>query len=455
MPTKDTGEPPPNNANVQNCLHHPSTKHDPIAATHETENTKTNAKPAAATDNPSVRPIINPYRSPSQSATLSRGSTTPAARTGRGSTFRPQQVSILHPLQQRSSSQSPHPHITPTNNPTLTPMDCDSRSIPDTSNTASQETTRTPSSTPNIQHQSSSHKPTGNDGFTEVRSKKSTTIICPLDEKSNRFGILLSRIAPKQALQNQGVDVGAIFNAILQLDPDATFLPHNNDTQRAAKLSTMLKPTNDFKTMMDFEITNWGKPSENHGKLSISFYLASDVLKADLLALRQHHPLQHILKQHKLNMSSHNLLQSDSRAVAFFSGKSVAHTWRTDLRERFNTYLTEQLQDANTMHNLFGEDHEVPAQLPFHFRVTTIRSKRTQTQAIAIYVGTLHKEFLETIITRSPFQDVEVVPLSLQRKDLTRFEKHVHLHEFICNNSTGIKLIGTTNEFRDTFRLAT
>ena len=97
------------------------------------------------------------------------------------------------------------------------------------------------------------------EGFIKVRSpKKSTTIRTPLDEKINRFGILLSRVAQKPTLQNQGVDVGAIFNAILRLDEDAIFLPHDNDTHRAVKLSTMIKPTYDFKAMLDFEITNWG-----------------------------------------------------------------------------------------------------------------------------------------------------------------------------------------------------
>ena len=294
------------------------------------------------------------------------------------------------------------------------------------------------------------------DDFIEVnspKSKKSTTIRTPLDEKKHRFGILLSHVASKPTLQNQGIDIGALFNAILQLDKDAIFLPHDNDTHRAVKLSTMIKPTYDFKAMMDFEITNWGRPSDNKGKLSMSFYIASDILQPDIMSIQQDPLIQRILKQHKMMLYPHNLLQSDSRPVAYFSGKSVAHTWRKDLKEPFGTYLTEQLNDSATMLNLFGEDHDVPMTIPFFFRVMTLRNKWGSAQAIGIHVGTLHKEFLETIIKQSPFPDVELISLSLRRKNPSHFDKCIRLHEYICNNSCAIKLMQTTVDSRDTLRL--
>ena len=169
------------------------------------------------------------------------------------------------------------------------------------------------------------------DNYIKVRSKKLTTMQTPLDEKKHRFRILLSRVAPKPTLQNQGVDEGAIFYAILCLNKYAIFLPHDNDTHCAVKLSTMIKPSFDFKAMVDLKITNWGHPSSNKGKLSMSFYLAFDTLKPDVATLRQDPSIQHIPKHHKMAMYPHNLLQSNSRPVAYFSRKSIAHTWRNNL----------------------------------------------------------------------------------------------------------------------------
>ena len=105
------------------------------------------------------------------------------------------------------------------------------------------------------------------------------------------------------------------------------------------------------------------------------------------------------------------------------------------------------------MLNLFGEDHEVPTTIPFYFRVITLRSKRGTAQAIGIHVGTLHKEFLETIITRSPFQDVELIPISMRRKNQSQYDQHIRLHKHICNNSCALKLLRTSEDARDAIRL--
>ena len=271
---------------------------------------------------------------------------TSSLRPGRGSIHRLNQVSILHPLRQHETSKANT--IQPPADPLQSPV--------------SQHTPMEDSE--------------DDDKFIEVKSnKKSATIRSPLDEKKNRFGILLSRVAAKPILQNQGFDIGAIFNAILCLDAEAIFLPHDDDTHHAVKLSTMIKPTYDFKAMIDFKITNWGRPSNNKGKLSMSFYIALDILQPDVKAICHDPTIQHILKLHKMTLYPHNLLQLDSKPVAFFSGKSVAHTWHNNLKQRFGCYLTENLNDSNTMSNLFGEDHEVPTNIPFHFRVITLRSK--------------------------------------------------------------------------------
>ena len=104
------------------------------------------------------------------------------------------------------------------------------------------------------------------------------------------------------------------------------------------------------------------------------------------------------------------------------------------------------------MHNMFGEDHKVPSSIPFYFCVTTLRSKRGTAQAIGIHVGTLHKEFLDTIIKQSPFPDIELVLFSLRRKIPAQFEKHIQLHEYICNNSCAIKLLRTSEESCEALR---
>ena len=82
-----------------------------------------------------------------------------------------------------------------------------------------------------------------------------------------------------------------------------------------------------------------------------------------------------------------------------------------------------------------------------------LRSKRKASQAITIHDGTLHKEILETIVTKAPFPDVELVLLSMRRKNPTQFEKHISLHEYICNNSCAIKIMQTTEDSQEAIRI--
>ena len=90
------------------------------------------------------------------------------------------------------------------------------------------------------------------------------------------------------------------------------------------------------------------------------------------------------------------------------------------------------------MQNLSGYDHEVPKNIPLFNSVITLLGKRGTAHAIGIHVGTLHEEILETIITQAPLPDIKLVPLSMHQKNPLRFDKHVNLHEYICNNSYAI-----------------
>ena len=118
---------------------------------------------------------------------------------------------------------------------------------------------------------------------------------------------------------------------------------------------------------MDISLTHWGRPHELKAKLSMSFYLISDMLSPDLSDLKNNPPIQTFLTSHKLQMFPHTLKQSDSKPIAFFLGKAPTHTWRKDLQNRFQEYFDEYLNDNASIHNIFGEDHQAPKKIPFYF----------------------------------------------------------------------------------------
>ena len=132
----------------------------------------------------------------------------------------------------------------------------------------------------------------------------------------------------------------------MRIDPPAAIVPYNQDPAQAIALPLLLCTTPYYMTMMNFTLMNWGKPSKCCSKLALSFYIASAILTPDLLQLKQSCHFQNVVKMSKFNMLQHNLLQTDSKALAFFSGKSSGHTWRGDLSDRLQMYMDIYLQSS-------------------------------------------------------------------------------------------------------------
>ena len=78
------------------------------------------------------------------------------------------------------------------------------------------------------------------------------------------------------------------------------------------------------------------------------------------------------------------------------------------------------MQNDNTVANIFGEDEQVPRNLPFYLKAMTIKSTNHTASVIAIYVGKLHHGYMSTLITKAPFEDIKLVPLSLSNKAIKR-----------------------------------
>ena len=260
-------------------------------------------------------------------------------------------------------------------------------------------------------------------------------------------GILLTRIGPRKVIERQFLNMGDILSALSVVDPNAYLLPHNCDASRMVKIQQMLNARNDYTSFMDITRTNWGKPSENKTRIALSFYVASEVIREGLDALKKSLQVQAVLENYKLTMLPHNLLQSDSKAIAFFCGKSPTHTWRDDLRRRFQLYTDTYLTDSSAVTHVFGEDTVVPSNIPFYFRVTMLRNKTVKTPAITLYVGQSHVEYMHTLLEKIPFPDVQLILLSQKRSDPAIFNKQIVLHKTLCDRSRAVKLKDTSEDF--------
>ena len=60
---------------------------------------------------------------------------------------------------------------------------------------------------------------------------------------------------------------------------------------------------------------------------------------------------------------------------------------------------------------------------------------------------------MSTLITKAPFKDIELVPLSARRSNKETFDQRVQLHNFLCQDSGTIKLCNMTADFWESIKL--
>ena len=223
------------------------------------------------------------------------------------------------------------------------------------------------------------------DGFILVGPKqRHQPTPTPVEQLSR---VQLCRFRSCKELESYPILFKAIFDAPVRINLQAAIVPFNQDPAWAIGLPLLLRTTEDYKAMMDITLMNWGKPSEHRGKLALSFYIASTVTTPDLTHLKQSCHFQDVIKTSKFTIFQHNLLQTDPKALAFFSGKSPDHTWQGDLSNRFQFDLENFLQDDHDIKNIFGEEYhgKIPKAIPFYLKPRMVKSKTIVAQAVALY----------------------------------------------------------------------
>jgi hypothetical protein len=272
------------------------------------------------------------------------------------------------------------------------------------------------------------------DEFVEVVSKGSMKDI--LSAKKNRFGIHFSRISSTTEAGFHPDDLKFILTRILEQDPHAIFLPYSNNDKRAQKLSKLVSSQSiNYNNLIDSVCTPWGRPSENKCKSEFSFYLASDMITANLRQLKEDDKMMEFLKAASIWMSAHALHQTSTKQVGFFLGKTPKHTSPIDLLQRLrNSFLyTNQQQDG------------LATDVPLQIKQTKIQVDEVTAEALVLIVGAKDYPAIQALVQRINFQ-VEIVPMKWKRSQNKEFKERLKLHNGMCNNSTAVKIDSITED---------
>lgn len=270
------------------------------------------------------------------------------------------------------------------------------------------------------------------DGFTTVGSKKSSKSVGPTHVKTRQylFGVHISRTCAVDSRINS-VDLANMFRLIGNLDSNAIILPATRDSTIARKATSIAKSTGmNFVDFLDIQTTNWGRPSEQTKRTTLSFWIASDKISG-VAKLRDNNNFKAFLISGKCSMAPTHLHESRSKVVAYLEGKDPKHTHRETLRERIGDHIYSHL----------------PADIP----INIVTARENGIQLLAIATGSKDAAPLEEFLNTHPLDGLGLIFHSWKRKQKTEFAQRIAGHQMLVMNSKAFKITSMDPEVFDQF----
>ena len=128
--------------------------------------------------------------------------------------------------------------------------------------------------------------PLHNDGFIKVKHKMKSQAPSNMADMQ-LLDLLFNRIGPKKELENIPIQFGTMLQALVSINPHIIIFPYNCNIEGTQKALALLKCPQDYKSLMDITLVNWGSPSNSKSKLAFLFYIGSTIIGDDLDALKK------------------------------------------------------------------------------------------------------------------------------------------------------------------------
>jgi hypothetical protein len=271
--------------------------------------------------------------------------------------------------------------------------------------------------------------------------------------KKYNFGLLFSKIGPTASTAVYSGDIESIIASVLNRDPEAYILPHNNSFVQAVgrKQFASMKGM-DYTKFFDLRQIDWGSPVENKRKATFSFYVASEHLKEDLISLREDDTMKRALNDQNITMSRHKLLQSLDAPIGFLLGKTQQHTYRDEMEKRIQIHLQDsqakqQLKEKGKP-EFIPEGMELPPFIPVSAKPRTLQAGETKAEVITIFVGEHDHTLVKDLLKKYPFTGVNIIPYEFKKTHKGQWENHLEIHNILVNTSAAVKIMDADEKFR-------
>ena len=271
--------------------------------------------------------------------------------------------------------------------------------------------------------------------FKEVKPKGKRSKTVP-DQQRPMVGIRVHKIGGSDIKQEKLTDLAKLLELIEGLDATAILLPHNKEETKAVKLAEMhLLQASKLKEFFDYTAEPWGAAAELRFRITVSFYLQTDVISPTLKELFRHS----LIKEHTTNtgwrLSAHTLLESADRKIGFFMGKSVEHTWRDGMWSRLTDHLLAHGLDV-----------------PISIRENRIKATEGNAHVVSVFAGSKDVAVIEKCLQQNPFTECELLLRRYKTTNPDEWHKSLEVHKELSKSTRAVKVVHADDSFLTNLR---
>ena len=176
---------------------------------------------------------------------------------------------------------------------------------------------------------------------------------------------------------------------------------------------------------------NWGTKSEEKFRITMSFYLQTDVIGPTLKEAYQHLSIKDRLSTTGWRLTSNVLHESAVKEI------SVEHTWRDDMAARLFVHL-----------------QTLRVNVPIAVQDNMIKTDEENAHVVSAFVGSKDATMVEKTLLKNPFKGCKMLLRCSKKSTPTIWKQTIAIHKQLSEATQAVQIVNADDRFLATLKTA-
>ena len=245
------------------------------------------------------------------------------------------------------------------------------------------------------------------------------------------MGIRVHKIGGSDIKQEKLTDLAKLLEMIEGLDETAILLPHNKEESKAVKLVEIhMLQASKLKEFFDYIAKPWGVVAEQRLRITMSFYLQTDIISPTLQELFRSPEIKEHTNNTGWRITAHTLLKSADREIGFFLGKRVEHTWRDGMWSRLTDHLLAHGLDV-----------------PISIWENRIKATDGNAHVVSVFAGSKDVAIIKKCLQQNPFTECKLLLWKYKATHPDEWYKSLEVHKELSKSTQAVKVVNADDPF--------